>query len=125
MAAAIEILQKQERNGGDSMTEKGVAGLSILVILLLWAAHAAYGYWTDQVGVGEEFAVVWPLEVEIETEENTETEAGDGETDTGFSADMDANEIADETGAGDTEGEPADGAELEYDAEQADDGQTF
>ena len=44
--------------------------MSILVILLLWAAHAAYGYWTDQVGVREEFAVVWPLEVEIETEEN-------------------------------------------------------
>lgn len=55
------------------MTEKGAAGLYILVILLLWAAHAAYGYWTDRVGVREEFAVVWPLEMEIETEEENET----------------------------------------------------
>lgn len=110
------------------MTEKGAAGLSILVILLLWAAHAAYGYWTDQVGVREEFAVVWPLEVEIETEEEeTEgdtkdveanvneiaAEAGDMEVDRGFSPDTDN---AEESGK-------ADGTEHETGEKGAEDGQ--
>lgn len=86
------------------MTEKGAAGLSILVILLLWTAHLAYGYWTDRVDVREEFAVVWPLEVEIETEEDTEGEQSD-----------DTEPEYDE--------EQSDDTEPEYDAEQADDGE--
>ena len=54
------------------MTEKGAAVVAVVVILLLGVAHAAYGYWTDRIGVKEDFAVVWPVEVEIE-EESEET----------------------------------------------------
>ena len=58
------------------MTEKGAAVMAVAVIILLGAAHAAYGYWTDRIGVKEDFAIVWPVEVEIEeeTEEKTEEE---------------------------------------------------
>ena len=58
------------------MTEKGAAVMAVAVIILLGAAHAAYGYWTDRIGMKEDFAIVWPVEVEIkeETEEETEEE---------------------------------------------------
>lgn len=55
------------------MTEKGAAVMAVAVILLLGAAHAAYGYWTDRIGVKEDFAMVWPVEVEIEEETEEET----------------------------------------------------
>ena len=56
------------------MTEKGAAVMAVAVIILLGAAHAAYGYWTDRIGVKEDFAIVWPVEVEIEEETEEETE---------------------------------------------------
>lgn len=58
------------------MTEKGVAVMAVAVILLLGTAHVVYGYWTDRIGVKEDFAMVWPVEIEIEedTEEDTEEE---------------------------------------------------
>lgn len=66
------------------MTEKGAAVLAVFVIMLLGTAHAAYGYWTDRIGVKEKVAVVWPVEIEIEeTEaaENTEiTECAESES---------------------------------------------
>ena len=64
------------------MTEKGVAVLAVLVMLLLGTAHAVYGYWTDRIGVKEEIAVIWPVEVEIEeeTEETEETVSSGNET---------------------------------------------
>lgn len=55
------------------MTEKGAAVMAVAVIILLGAAHAAYGYWTDRIGVKEDFAIVWPVEVEIEEETEEET----------------------------------------------------
>lgn len=63
------------------MTEKGTAMLAVVVIALLGAAHSAYGYWTDRIGVQEEFAVVWPVEVELE--EETEEKIQEGEEENG------------------------------------------
>ena len=53
--------------------------MAVAVILLLGAAHAAYGYWTDRIGVQEDFAMVWPVEVEIEEETEEETGGEPGE----------------------------------------------
>lgn len=61
------------------MTEKGTAMLAVVVIALLGAAHSAYGYWTDRIGVQEEFAVVWPVEVELEEETEEKTQEGEEE----------------------------------------------
>ena len=55
------------------MTEKGAAVMAVAVIILLGAAHAAYGYWTDRIGVMEDFAIVWPVKIEIEEETEEET----------------------------------------------------
>ena len=57
------------------MTEKKTAVLAVLVMLLLGAAHMAYGYWTDRITVREDIAVVWPVEVEIQETEEEEPEA--------------------------------------------------
>ena len=55
------------------MTEKGATVMAVVVIMLLGAAHASYGYWTERIGVKEYFAIVWSVEVEVveETEEET------------------------------------------------------
>lgn len=55
------------------MTEKGATVMAVVVIMLLGAAHASYGYWTERIGVKEDFAIVWSVEVEVE--EETEEEA--------------------------------------------------
>lgn len=57
------------------MTEKAAAVLAVFVMLLLGAAHVAYGYWTDRIAVQEEIAVVWPVEVEIQETEEEDPEA--------------------------------------------------
>ena len=41
--------------------------------MLLGAAHASYGYWTERIGVKEDFAIVWSVEVEVEEETEEET----------------------------------------------------
>lgn len=55
------------------MTEKGATVMAVVVIMLLGAAHASYGYWTERIGVKEDFAVVWSVEVEVEEETEEET----------------------------------------------------
>ena len=55
------------------MTEKGAAVMAVVVIMLLGAAHASYGYWTERIGVKEDFAIVWSVEVEVEEETEEET----------------------------------------------------
>ena len=50
------------------MTEKGATVMAVVVIMLLGAAHASYGYWTERIGVKEDFAIVWSVEVEVEEE---------------------------------------------------------
>ena len=47
------------------MTEKGATVMA--------AAHASYGYWTERIGVKEDFAIVWSVEVEVEEETEEET----------------------------------------------------
>ena len=46
---------------------------AVVVIMLLGAAHASYGYWTERIGVKEDFAIVWSVEVEVEEETEEET----------------------------------------------------
>lgn len=55
------------------MTEKGTTVMAVVVIMLLGAAHASYGYWTERIGVKEDFAIVWSVEVEVEEETEEET----------------------------------------------------
>ena len=55
------------------MTEKGATVMAVVVIMLLGAAHASYGYWTERIGVKEDFAIVWSVEVEVEVETEEET----------------------------------------------------
>ena len=55
------------------MTEKGATVMAVVVIMLLGAAHASYGYWTERIGVKEDFAIVWSVEVEVEEETEEET----------------------------------------------------
>ena len=55
------------------MTEKGATVMAVVVIMLLGAAHASYGYWTERIGVKEDFAIVWSVEVEVEEETGGET----------------------------------------------------
>ena len=55
------------------MTEKGATVIAVVVIMLLGAAHASYGYWTERIGVKEDFAIVWSVEVEVEEETEEET----------------------------------------------------
>ena len=55
------------------MTEKGATVMAVVVIMLLGAAHASYGYWTERIGVKEDFARVWSVEVEVEEETEEET----------------------------------------------------
>ena len=55
------------------MTEKGATVMAVVVIMLLGAAHASYGYWTARIGVKEDFAIVWSVEVEVEEETEEET----------------------------------------------------
>lgn len=55
------------------MTEKGATVMAVVVIILLGAAHASYGYWTERIGVKEDFAIVWSVEVEVEEETEEET----------------------------------------------------
>ena len=55
------------------MTEKGATVMAVVVIMLLGAAHAYYGYWTERIGVKEDFAIVWSVEVEVEEETEEET----------------------------------------------------
>ena len=55
------------------MTEKGATVMAVVVIMLLGAAHASYGYWTERIGVKEDFAIVWSVEVEVEEETAEET----------------------------------------------------
>lgn len=55
------------------MTEKGATVMAVVVIMLLGAAHASYGYWTERIGVKEDFAIVWSMEVEVEEETEEET----------------------------------------------------
>ena len=55
------------------MTEKGATVMAVVVIMLLGAAHASYGYWTERIGVKEDFAIVWAVEVEGEEETEEET----------------------------------------------------
>ena len=47
--------------------------MAVVVIILLGAAHASYGYWTERIGVKEDFAIVWSVEVEVEEETEEET----------------------------------------------------
>jgi hypothetical protein len=55
------------------VTEKGATVMAVVVIMLLGAAHASYGYWTERIGVKEDFAIVWSVEVEVEEETEEET----------------------------------------------------
>ena len=55
------------------MTEKGATVMAVVVIMLLGAAHASNGYWTERIGVKEDFAIVWSVEVEVEEETEEET----------------------------------------------------
>lgn len=55
------------------MAEKGATVMAVVVIMLLGAAHASYGYWTERIGVKEDFAIVWSVEVEVEEETEEET----------------------------------------------------
>ena len=55
------------------MTETGATVMAVVVIMLLGAAHASYGYWTERIGVKEDFAIVWSVEVEVEEETEEET----------------------------------------------------
>ena len=55
------------------MTEKGATVMAVVVIMLLGAAHASYGYWTERIGVKEDFAIVWSVEIEVEEETEEET----------------------------------------------------
>ena len=55
------------------MTEKGATVMAVVVIMLLGAAHASYGYWTERIGVKEDFAIVWSVEVEVEEETEEES----------------------------------------------------
>ena len=55
------------------MTEKGATVMAVVVIMLLGSAHASYGYWTERIGVKEDFAIVWSVEVEVEEETEEET----------------------------------------------------
>ena len=55
------------------MTENGATVMAVVVIMLLGAAHASYGYWTERIGVKEDFAIVWSVEVEVEEEREEET----------------------------------------------------
>ena len=55
------------------MTEKGATVMAVVVIMLLGAAHASYGYWIERIGVKEDFAIVWSVEVEVEEETEEET----------------------------------------------------
>ena len=55
------------------MTEKGATVMAVVVIMLLGAAHASYAYWTERIGVKEDFAIVWSVEVEVEEETEEET----------------------------------------------------
>ena len=55
------------------MTEKGATVMAVVVIMILGAAHASYGYWTERIGVKEDFAIVWSVEVEVEEETEEET----------------------------------------------------
>ena len=55
------------------MTEKGATVMAVVVIMLLGAAHASSGYWTERIGVKEDFAIVWSVEVEVEDETEEET----------------------------------------------------
>ena len=55
------------------MTEKGATVMAVVLIMLLGAAHASYGYWTERIGVKEDFAIVWSVEVEVEEETEEET----------------------------------------------------
>ena len=55
------------------MTEKGATVMAVVVIMLLGAAPASYGYWTERIGVKEDFAIVWSVEVEVEEETEEET----------------------------------------------------
>lgn len=55
------------------MTEKGATVMAVVVIMLLGAAHASYGYWTERIGVKEDFAIVWSVEVEVEEETEEKT----------------------------------------------------
>ena len=55
------------------MPEKGATVMAVVVIMLLGAAHASYGYWTERIGVKEDFAIVWSVEVEVEEETEEET----------------------------------------------------
>lgn len=84
------------------MTEKAAAVLAVVVMLLLGAAHVAYGYWTDRIAVQEEIAVVWPVEVEIQETEGEEPEAEDTES----LPDAEAADNADKTEAEQTKNLP-------------------
>ena len=55
------------------MTEKGATVMAVVVIMLLGAAHASYGYWTERIGVKEDFAIVWSVEIQLEEETEEET----------------------------------------------------
>lgn len=61
------------------MIKKSLVRLTLLGMLLFGAAQAAYGYWTDQIAVREEMAVLWPVEIEIETQEESEVEESETE----------------------------------------------
>ena len=37
------------------MTEKGATVMAVVVIMLLGAAHASYGYWTERIDCGQNF----------------------------------------------------------------------
>ena len=56
------------------MRKKKMMIAMVLGIVLLGTVHAAYSYWTDQIQVREEVALVWPNEVEIEEESEATSE---------------------------------------------------
>ena len=55
------------------MTEKGATVMAVVVIMLMGADQASYGYSTERIGVKEDFAIVWSVEVEVEEETEEET----------------------------------------------------
>lgn len=75
------------------MIKKSVVRLAIVGMLLFGVAQAVYGYWTDQIAVREEVALVWPVEIEIETQEESEVEESETEEAKGNESEMERSEI--------------------------------
>lgn len=55
------------------MTEKGATVMAVVVIMLLARPTRLTDTGTERIGVKEDFAIVWSVEVEVEEETEEET----------------------------------------------------